>query len=97
MPDGMTEGGDPPYLITPSTGDKWAWIEVDWDMSGGTPAVTGRSINTGPTVPNDDDSTQYIALTDFSITDGVLSIGREEGIGSQEVAACAGGFDAWQQ
>lgn len=96
LPAGMSPGGYPAYVITPSPGDTVAWLEQDVTLDASGVIVSSTlSINTGNAMPSDsaaqisDSGSYFKGLGTFSIAAGVLKIGSGlQGIGSQRFSLC---------
>jgi hypothetical protein len=88
LPNGMTQGGQPPFVISVSGGgDIYLTIAVS---TGGT--VTGVTINQGAT-PTSTSAATYLKLGDFAVNsagNGVNIGSGAQGIGSQSFLSCAG-------
>jgi len=71
-PDGFSPGDDPPYILTPvgSEGYVYGVITID----GTTGDITSRALGIDATIPDDGDTTFYVEIGSYSITDGALTV-----------------------
>jgi hypothetical protein len=74
LPDGFTEGDDPPFILNASDGDQ-VYACVSYDTTDGVLGnVSSRSIGIGQGVPEDDNenATFYYLIGSIAIVDGIV-------------------------
>ena len=86
---GFAEGDDPPYLLTVSgTGVVWGGITID--TAG---AVTSRWIDSGASLPADEDDTFHVEIGTYSVAAGQLTVSNSR-FGPIEAGICRNWFAA---
>lgn len=88
VPDGMSPGDDPPYILTGVTGTGYVYLITTTDDDY---LITDVSIDFGATVPADDETTHtyYFQIGGFSVSGSTLSLSQALS-GSQDFGWCNG-------
>jgi hypothetical protein len=87
VPSGMSDGDDPPYILGVS-GSGLVWLIVTTDSDGN---VTSVSIDSGSTVPSDDDTHFYLEIGSFEVVGSAVTV-ADNLTGSQSFNRCRDWF-----